>query len=657
MDPVPPLTSEEAGPPPNPVGNHDSIPLHSPIIWDDFDDDDLSDSPGSNEAGPPNIVGELSGSDSDTSPILTPVEDDQDDDSDGNIAQDSQGTAPAHVNADRESRGTPLQAPQNRPADAPFDYGSDVTLVENLESSEEDSEESSEEGPDAGTPDGDSEREYEDDMINTFVNWCCTTLLEKPREDWADSLDILFDPNSFAYREYLDPDTLQRMKDLCNGVADVRRGGTGYFKPELYRPRGPNTPSYAYDRDISGRVYDRDNRGPNPYDDGPDANYERDFGVIMGGRRNWISAIKRYHFDQDRWDKCDDLLNLTPDRWMDSLPTLVMEIFDPRERGAREDEYHPWTLRLFEAMRNAFNGVPPACIPGQMAPDGSYFEVIPRPQDDDLRREINWVPRMKRDELLASIPDRALHIRMYGRPKPDRRLEEKRIARPVTSRGARHDAADFLYGPPHSPLYVAEDVSESQHGRLERAFYGLMSARGAALREHDAIDSARAEFRGLLARVNKPFWRYMDPHQRPEDDNNREEDLERAVAATVADLERARDEVEAARVRMRSRFEAACGREAEARGLEDMKRQAMAYLRRFKIAMQQPQEQWLFFVLIDTLGGMALVTIFTWVYEDVALLDYASQVAWWRALSYRWGFDQTLSWFIWAFSLVLRGKN
>lgn len=400
---------------------------------------------------------------------------------------------------------------------------------------------------DSSTSD-ESDWDIEGDMLlfNTFVSQLCFYLLGKPREEWTDYLDCVLDTHDdsmFSVCGFLEPHTLRLMRDVCNGVADLRRGGTGYFKPELYRPPGPG-PLQAYPvPNIMDRVADPHERGPDPYDEGPDAHYE-------GHAPSGFTAIGRYHYNKQIWNYCDDLLNLTPDRWMDSLPGVVELIFDPRERtNSARVEFQPETIALLQAIQDAFDGVPPSCIPGHMSPGEDYFEFLPSPANFDIRHEIDWVPRMTRHEMLASVPDRALHIRMYGRPKPDRRLEKKHRGCIVTSRGARDDSGGYI---------VTEQIKESYDGhftleqreRFQDAFDRVMMIRAEALRDHDTIDRARAQYRNALASVNKPFSEYLSPFM-DRDALCGSDKAAKTAEETLAALDDARNEVCRGWVKMR----------------------------------------------------------------------------------------------------------
>lgn len=393
-------------------------------------------------------------------------------------------------------------------------------------------------------------------LLNGFISHLCEYLLGKPREEWTDYLDCVLDPHEnsvFSFRRFLEPHTLRLMQDLCNGVADIRRGGTGYFLPEFYRPPGPAPLHWYAVPNIMDRDDDKHERGPDPYDEGPDAHYE---GHAPAG----FTAIGRYHHNKQIWNCCDDLLNLTPDRWMDNLPGIVELIFDPRERtnGIRV-EFQPETVALLQAMQDAFEGVPPSCIPGRMSPDRDYFEFLPSPSSLDIRHEIDWVPRMTRREMLASVPDRALHIRTYGRPKPDRRLEKKHRGRVVTSRGASDDTADYLImTEPVKETYKAYFTPQQLEG-FQNAFDRLMKARAEALRDHDVIDRARAQYRNTLASVNKPFIDYLSPIT---DWNNlpATEEVAKVAKETLAALDEATKEVAQSRMKIREVMGCKCGK-------------------------------------------------------------------------------------------------
>lgn len=262
-----------------------------------------------------------------------------------------------------------------------------------------------------------------------------------------------------------------------------------------------------------------------------------------GHAPNGFTAIGRFHYNRQIWNYCDDLLNLTPDRWMDSLPGVVELIFDPRKRSsASRVDFQPETILLLQTMHDAFDGVPPPCIPARMSPSRDCFEIVPSPDSFDIRHEIDWVPRMTRQEMLASIPDRALHIRMYGRPKPDRRLEKKHRGCMVTSRGARDDTVDYLIAE-RVKDYWDDGLTPEQLESLQDALDRLVKVRVEALRDHDAIDRARAQYRNTLTSVNKHLGHYVQGVT----DLDEVPDLDRVAEKTLVAREDAARTVERSR--------------------------------------------------------------------------------------------------------------
>ena len=217
--------------------------------------------------------------------------------------------------------------------------------------------------------------------IDDFPIFACAKLLAHPRETWADNLDVLYDPDGVT-RSDIVPATKKLMKVLCNAIADSRRGGTGLFKPELYRPGPDGWPAAWPTASLPG------SSGPDQFDKGPDPDYDMPPADYLADSTGG-TAIQKYHWNKQVWDGCDDLLNIAPSGWMTSFLGIAELIFlSPVLECPGNTLFTRATLDLLDRMRLAFGGQPP---PGVGSGRQTSFPEVERL---DMRQSVVPISRM-----------------------------------------------------------------------------------------------------------------------------------------------------------------------------------------------------------------------------------------------------------------------